>query len=101
VGRRRALREWPITVYPAWGFGELEASIHPPEQVSNPFRLALLAGAAFTWLLIWVSTRFLCWVSATAHGAAKPMRYFVRTLPARGGLLYGVEGCGRLESKKQ
>jgi len=56
-----ALPHWPFTSYPEWGFGELDATLRAPEPASNWLRLALVLGAAFTWLLVWLNATFVWW----------------------------------------
>jgi hypothetical protein len=56
-----ALPHWPFTSYPEWGFGELDATLRVPEPASNWLRLALVLGAAFTLLLVWLNATFVWW----------------------------------------
>lgn len=55
------LPTWPFTSYPAWGFGELQATLTAPELPSNWLRLALVLGGVFTAALVWLHTRFVWW----------------------------------------
>jgi len=56
-----SLPTWPFTAYPSWGFWELADSIEAPEMPDNWLRLALVIGALFTALLIWLNTQFVWW----------------------------------------
>jgi len=56
-----ALSRWPFTSYPQWGFGELDASLRSPDVPDNWLRLALVLGASFTFLLVWLHTHFVWW----------------------------------------
>ena len=56
-----SLANWPFTDYPGWGFGELDASLRAPEPPDNWLRLALVLGAGFTLLLVWLHTQFIWW----------------------------------------
>jgi len=56
-----ALGAWPFTDYPGWAFGELDASLRTPELPDNWLRLALVIGAGFTFLLVWLNTQFFWW----------------------------------------
>jgi hypothetical protein len=56
-----ALPHWPFTSYPEWGFGELNASLRTPEPPDNFLRLALVLGAGFTLLLVWLNSQFVWW----------------------------------------
>ncbi len=56
-----ALPNWPFTSYPQWGFGELDATLRVPEPASNWLRLAVVLGAGFTLLLVWLHTHFVWW----------------------------------------
>jgi hypothetical protein len=60
-GGATALPHWPFTSYPEWGFGELDATLRVPEPASNWLRLALVLGAAFTLLLVWLNATFVWW----------------------------------------
>ena len=56
-----ALPNWPFTSYPQWGFGELDATLRVPEPANNWLRLAVVLGAGFTLLLVWLHTQFVWW----------------------------------------
>jgi hypothetical protein len=56
-----ALPRWPFTSYPQWGFGELDALLRSPQLPDNWLRLALVLGAGFTLLLVWLHTHFVWW----------------------------------------
>lgn len=56
-----ALARWPFTSYPSWAFGELDSTLRVPELPDNWLRLALVTGASFTFLLVWLHTRFVWW----------------------------------------
>jgi hypothetical protein len=56
-----SLGDWPFTDYPGWAFGELDASLRTPELPDNLLRAALVIGAAFTLLLVWLHTQFVWW----------------------------------------
>ncbi|HUU54148.1 MAG TPA: DUF6785 family protein [Armatimonadota bacterium] len=56
-----SLGYWPFTDYPEWGFGELDATFRTPEPADNWLRLALVLGACFTVLLVWLHTQFVWW----------------------------------------
>jgi hypothetical protein len=56
-----ALSRWPFTSYPQWGFGELDAVLRSPQLPDNWLRLAMVLGAGFTLLLLWLHTHFVWW----------------------------------------
>jgi len=56
-----ALPRWPFTSYPQWGFGELDSVLRTPQLPDNWLRLALVLGAGFTLLLVWLHTHFVWW----------------------------------------
>ena len=47
--------------YPQSAFGELEASLRDPEAPNNMLRTALLVGAIFTLVLVWLNNTFVWW----------------------------------------
>jgi len=55
-----ANRTW-LYDYPQWAFGELEASLRDPEMPNNMLRAALVVGAAFMLVLVWLNTTFVWW----------------------------------------
>jgi hypothetical protein len=55
-----ANRTW-LYDYPQSAFGELEATFNSPETPVNALRLALVAGGAFTLVLVWLNTSFVWW----------------------------------------
>jgi len=55
-----ANRTW-LYDYPQSAFGELEATFNSPETAVNALRLALVAGGAFTLVLVWLNTSFVWW----------------------------------------
>ncbi len=55
-----ANRTW-LYDYPQSAFGELEASLHEPEMPDNMLRLALLVGATFMLVLVWLNSAFVWW----------------------------------------
>lgn len=56
-----SLGRWPFHSYPNWAFGELDASLRTPETADNWLRLALVLGAGFTGLLVWLHGNFVWW----------------------------------------
>lgn len=52
---------WPLTGAATCAFRQLDSSLHAPELPNNWLRGALAGGAAFTFLLIWLSSRFVWW----------------------------------------
>ncbi len=56
-----ALARWPFTSYPQWGFGELDTVLRSPQLADNWLRLAIVLGAGFTLLLVWLHTHFVWW----------------------------------------
>jgi len=56
-----ALPDWPFSVYPSWGFGELDGTLRSPEFPDNYLRLAMVIGAAFTLLIVWLHTQYVWW----------------------------------------
>ncbi len=56
-----ALPNWPFTSYPHWAFGELDATLRVPEPPSNWMRLAMVLGAGFTLLLVWLHSQYVWW----------------------------------------
>jgi len=55
-----ANRTW-LYDYPQWTYGELEASLRDPEMPDNMLRAALLVGATFMLVLVWLNTTFVWW----------------------------------------
>ncbi len=55
-----ANRTW-LWDYPQWAFGELDSSLRAPETPDNWLRLAMVLGAAFTIVLVWLNTSFVWW----------------------------------------
>ncbi len=52
---------WPFSDYPGWAFSELAVSLRAPEAADNWLRAALVLGAGFTFLLVWLNARFIWW----------------------------------------
>ena len=52
---------WPFTDYPERAFAELAGTLRAPEAADNWLRLALGLGAGFTFLLVWLNSRFIWW----------------------------------------
>jgi hypothetical protein len=55
------LNRWPFYSYPQWAFSELASSLRTPELPSNWLRLAMVIGAAFTLLLVWLHSSLVWW----------------------------------------
>jgi hypothetical protein len=56
-----SLGSWPFTSYPGWAFGELDTTLRTPDVADNWLRGALVIGAGFTLLVVWLHSRFVWW----------------------------------------
>ncbi len=56
-----SLRCWPLTGAATCTFRQLDSSLRLPELADNWLRGAMAGGTGFTFLLVWLGTRFVWW----------------------------------------
>jgi len=83
------LGDWPFSMWPRWGFGDVDVSLRAPEHADNWLRLALGVGACAMLGLSWLQLNVVWW-------PVSPIGYIMASSWAMDNILWGSALVGWL-----
>jgi hypothetical protein len=83
------LQDWPFSMWPRWGFSEVQTSLRSPERPDNWLRLGYLAGGLIMLGLSWLHLNVASW-------PVSPLGYVIASTWATDNILWGAAFFGWL-----